>query len=94
MTSVGFISAKRLLLPRIPPYAALAPSHAAPVLSITVLALSSAVLVLLKPGMEVSLLEREIWKDECFLKPTVKGKFRSRDFTATGAAPLYKIQPG
>lgn len=108
MTSVGFVDAKCLLLPRSPSGAALVPSHAVLVSFITVLVSSStalvsssavlvpsgAALVLLQPGMELSLVERDMWKEEHFLKQPLKGKFRSRDFIATGAALLFKIQPG
>ena len=94
MTSVGFIDAKCILLPRSPSGAALVSSITVLVSSSTVLVPSGAALVSLKPGMELSLVEREIWKEEHFLKQPLKGKFRSRDFIAIGAAPLLKIWIG
>lgn len=39
----------------------------------TVLVPSGAVLVTLKPGTELSVLERDIWKEECFLQQSLKG---------------------
>lgn len=39
----------------------------------TVLVPSGAVLVTLKPGTESSVLERDIWKEECFLQQSLKG---------------------
>lgn len=68
MTSVGFIDAKCLLLPGSSSGAALVPSLAA-------LVSSGTALVSLKPGTELSLVERGIWKEECFLKEPLEGKF-------------------
>lgn len=71
VTSVEFINAKCLLLPRSP--------------SGTTLVSSGAALV--------SLVETKIWKEGDFLKQPLKGKFRSKDLTTTGVAPLFKIWP-
>lgn len=40
-----------------------------------VLVSSGAALISLKPGMELSQVERGIWKEERFLKQPLKGKF-------------------
>lgn len=87
MTSVGFINAKYLLLPRSPSGTTLVSSSTVLVSSVTVLVPSGAALV------SLSLVERKIWKEERFLKQPLKGKCRSRDLTTTGVAPLFKVWP-
>lgn len=55
---------------------------------------SGAVVVTLKPGTELSVLERDIWKEKRSLQQSLKGKFGNRDFTAMAAAPLFRTWPG